>query len=221
MVSTGPTARIPAEAPKHADAPSGARGNRAEANRVRRASFSFALRELFCSFCHILCNTLLALDPAQSRDTRRRNPGGRRSSEFGPCAPGSRAGRGRGEPRGDESSRAERGDTALDPALLLHRSPSLPHTGDVARGSLPEYGAGGSGPAARPVSLQHRAIGGPRFWGRGPPHRSLPWRPSAVGELAAIPRHGLDPRPRCVQPGHHGRARTRLAILFFTTFRAC
>ena len=40
MVFTGPAARIPAEAPKHADAPSGARGIRAKANRirVRRAS---------------------------------------------------------------------------------------------------------------------------------------------------------------------------------------
>ena len=46
MISTGPTARIPAEAPKHADAPSGARGIRAKANRVRRASFLFALRRL-------------------------------------------------------------------------------------------------------------------------------------------------------------------------------
>ena len=44
MISTGPTARIPAEAPKYADAPSGTRGNGAKANRVRRASFLFALR---------------------------------------------------------------------------------------------------------------------------------------------------------------------------------
>jgi hypothetical protein len=35
MVFTGPAARIPAEAPKHADAPYGARGIRAKANRVR------------------------------------------------------------------------------------------------------------------------------------------------------------------------------------------
>ena len=44
MVFTGPAARIPAEAPKHADAPSGARGIRAKANRirVRRASLLFA-----------------------------------------------------------------------------------------------------------------------------------------------------------------------------------
>jgi hypothetical protein len=41
MVSTGPAARIPAEAPQHADAPLGTRGSRAKANRVRlrRASF--------------------------------------------------------------------------------------------------------------------------------------------------------------------------------------
>jgi hypothetical protein len=44
MIFTGPAARIPAEAPKHADAPSGARGIRAKANRirVRRASLLFA-----------------------------------------------------------------------------------------------------------------------------------------------------------------------------------
>jgi hypothetical protein len=44
--STGPAARIPAEAPRHADAPSGTRGIEAKANRVlfRRASFLFALR---------------------------------------------------------------------------------------------------------------------------------------------------------------------------------
>jgi hypothetical protein len=39
MVSTGPTARIPAEAPNHADVPSGTRGIRAKAHRVCRASF--------------------------------------------------------------------------------------------------------------------------------------------------------------------------------------
>jgi hypothetical protein len=45
MASTGPAARIPAEAPKYADAPCGARGIRAKANRVRvrRASFLFAV----------------------------------------------------------------------------------------------------------------------------------------------------------------------------------
>jgi hypothetical protein len=42
MVFTGPAARIPAEAPNHADVPSGTRGIRAKAYRVCRASFLLA-----------------------------------------------------------------------------------------------------------------------------------------------------------------------------------
>ena len=44
MVFTGPAARIPAEAPQHADAPLGTRGSRAKANRVRLRRASFYLR---------------------------------------------------------------------------------------------------------------------------------------------------------------------------------
>jgi hypothetical protein len=43
MVFAGPTARIPAESPKHADAPSGTRGSRAKANRVRLRRVSFSV----------------------------------------------------------------------------------------------------------------------------------------------------------------------------------
>jgi hypothetical protein len=63
-VFTGPAARIPAEAPNHADVPSGTRGIRAKAYRVCRASFRFALRCFFSR--RISCALLTATSDAHS-----------------------------------------------------------------------------------------------------------------------------------------------------------
>jgi hypothetical protein len=68
MVSTGPAARIPAEAPNHADVPSGTRGIRAKAYRVCRASFLFALSDSSLNRPG-MCST--SLDDSSGDSTRR------------------------------------------------------------------------------------------------------------------------------------------------------